>query len=201
MCGLVGVFWPNDKAPRDPAMASMLEIIAHRGPDGVENYRRPDGRYVVGFRRLAVIDLDTGDQPIADPVTNRILAGNGEIYNYLELRREETSYPYRTTGDMEVILPLASSIISTACLQWHYMMNHPINFYWPETVSELNRYTGLNSRAAASFLVPKLKRYLLPALLIGQSMKMPSPPILPTAMYQHLAPSSKMFTSFLPATS
>jgi len=108
MCGLVGVFWPNDKAPRDPAMASMLEIIAHRGPDGVDNYRRPDGRYVVGFRRLAVIDLDTGDQPIADPVTNRILAGNGEIYNYLELRREETSYPYRTTGDMEVILPLAS---------------------------------------------------------------------------------------------
>jgi asparagine synthase (glutamine-hydrolysing) len=108
MCGLGGVFWPKSKTPRDPNMTAILGSIAHRGPDGEEVFKSSDARYAVGFRRLAVIDLETGSQPIADLSSKRVLVGNGEIYNYLELRRDENNYPYKTSGDMEVILPLAS---------------------------------------------------------------------------------------------
>jgi len=86
----------------------MLSVLKHRGPDGDETYISEDRRYQAGFRRLAIIDLETGGQPIIEQDGARVLMGNGEIYNYKELRKEEPSYPYQTSGDMEVILPLAT---------------------------------------------------------------------------------------------
>jgi asparagine synthase (glutamine-hydrolysing) len=84
--------------------------MRHRGPDGTGEWASPDRRYICGFARLAIIDLATGDQPIVEADGRRVLMGNGEVYNYLELRREYPAYPYRTQGDMEVVLPLASAL-------------------------------------------------------------------------------------------
>jgi asparagine synthase (glutamine-hydrolysing) len=85
----------------------MLTTIAHRGPDGTGFWTSPDRRYACGFTRLAIIDLATGDQPIVERNGERVLMGNGEIYNYLELRGQFPDYPWLTGGDMEVVLPLA----------------------------------------------------------------------------------------------
>jgi asparagine synthase (glutamine-hydrolysing) len=80
--------------------------MTHRGPDGDDSYSSSDKRYRIGFRRLAIIDLEKGSQPIKDPDGNLVLAGNGEIYNYRELREMYGDYPWKTQGDMETILPL-----------------------------------------------------------------------------------------------
>ncbi len=76
------------------------------GPGG---HAGEDRRFQLGFNRLAIIDLETGDQPIVEDGGARVLAGNGEIYNYRELRNDPRcrDYAWQTQGDMEVVLPLA----------------------------------------------------------------------------------------------
>lgn len=108
MCGLAGIFRPDGQPPLGADLQAMARIMRHRGPDGTEIYRHPDDKYHAIFNRLAIIDLETGDQPIVEGDGRRVLMGNGEIYNYIELRRDEPNYAYQTKGDMEVILPLAS---------------------------------------------------------------------------------------------
>jgi len=108
MCGLAGLFLPKNTEPIGVDMDAMLRVMTHRGPDGDDRYSSSDKRYQIGFRRLAIIDIETGSQPIKDRDGNLILAGNGEIYNYQELRAMYRGYPWKTQGDMEVILPLAS---------------------------------------------------------------------------------------------
>lgn len=107
MCGLAGAFFPRSSMPRDIDLDAMLAVIRHRGPNGEGRYVSSDRRFQLGFRRLAIIDLATGDQPIVEDDGRRVLAGNGEVYNYLELRTDEPDYPYQTSGDIEVVLPLA----------------------------------------------------------------------------------------------
>ncbi len=108
MCGIAGLFLPRSAMPRAPDMDAMLAALTHRGPDGEGRWSSPDGRYHAGFRRLAIIDLATGDQPLHDADGQRVLIGNGEIYNYRELRAqpEAVVYPFRSQGDMEVVLAL-----------------------------------------------------------------------------------------------
>jgi asparagine synthase (glutamine-hydrolysing) len=110
MCGLAGLFVPRSVMTPVADLPAMLAAIRHRGPDGVGTWTSPDRRYACGFARLAIIDLATGDQPIVEGNGERVLMGNGEIYNYLELREECAGYPWRTRGDMEVVLPLASRL-------------------------------------------------------------------------------------------
>lgn len=108
MCGLAGLFLP-DAAPRHHAdLDAMLAIMRHRGPDGHGVHHSSDGRYVCGFTRLAIIDLETGDQPIV--AGQQVLCGNGEIYNYHELRTQCPDWPWRTKGDMEPVLALRQRI-------------------------------------------------------------------------------------------
>ena len=109
MCAIAGLFLPDGAKPLTADLARMLDVMAHRGPDGRAHHVSGDGRYQAGFARLAIIDLETGDQPIVEAGGARVLMGNGEIYNYLELRGrpEAGGYAYQTRGDMEVILPLA----------------------------------------------------------------------------------------------
>ena len=111
MCGLVGVFVPRNAAPVAADIPAMMAAIRNRGPDGEGRYDGPDRRYQAGFVRLAVIDLVTGDQPIEDPTGRFVLMGNGEVYNYRELRRlpQNREYPFRGESDMETILPLAAA--------------------------------------------------------------------------------------------
>jgi len=106
MCGIAGLFLPQRATVVDANMDAMLAAIRHRGPDGEGRYSTEDKRFQAGFRRLAIIDLETGDQPIVDENGGRVLIGNGEIYNFKELRAAYPDYPYRTRGDMETVLAL-----------------------------------------------------------------------------------------------
>jgi len=111
MCGLAGMFIPKNREPVDFDMDPVLDVIRHRGPDGDGRHVSDDRRYHAGFRRLSIIDPELSDQPLLSPDKSIVLLGNGEIYNYRELRQTEAvkDYPYQTKGDMEVILPLIAN--------------------------------------------------------------------------------------------
>ena len=108
MCGLAGLFLPDAAPALVPDLDAMLAVMAHRGPDGDGRHVSRDKRFHGVFARLAIIDLKTGDQPIVENGGERVLMGNGEIYNYRDLRDQLRSrgHGFRTEGDMEVVLPL-----------------------------------------------------------------------------------------------
>ena len=105
MCGIVGVLdtRPDGHAGVD-VVARMLETIAHRGPDdsGVHD----GGPAALGVRRLKIIDLDGGHQPMSNEDGTAWVAYNGEIYNHVALRRQltEKGHRFRTRCDTEVIV-------------------------------------------------------------------------------------------------
>jgi asparagine synthase (glutamine-hydrolysing) len=105
MCGLAG-FLNTDGMPASRRIAESMSVaIAHRGPDGhgVDS----DGPFAVGHRRLSIIDLtENASQPMRSQDDRYILAYNGEIYNFRELRREleALGHGFRSTSDTEVLL-------------------------------------------------------------------------------------------------
>ena len=99
MSGLAGGSW------QDRQLAAMVQELQHRGPDGSGIYADPERRCGLGHNRLSIIDLSTaGLQPMADASGRRWLVFNGEVYNYIELRKELAGYPFRSGTDSEVIL-------------------------------------------------------------------------------------------------
>jgi asparagine synthase (glutamine-hydrolysing) len=104
MCGIAGIV--NSDPARDAAMRRMLDALAHRGPDGEGIYH--DGLATLGHRRLSIIDLAGGQQPLRNADRSILLVCNGEIYNYRELRREleRDGYQFLTHSDCEVIIAL-----------------------------------------------------------------------------------------------
>ena len=104
MCGIAGMFVPLTANVPTVALTAMADAMLHRGPDGDGQWVRTDRRYQTIFRRLAIIDLKTGDQPLVSVGGQFVLTGNGEIYNYLELRNQFNAYQYKTQGDMETVL-------------------------------------------------------------------------------------------------
>src|ERR1700685_2069816 len=105
MCGIAGYFLRSRNADLSWAQAMGGEI-RHRGPDD-EGYRI-DGRMGLGMRRLSIIDLATGRQPIANEDGTVWVVSNGEIYNYRELRAilTRTGHRFRTRSDTEVLVHL-----------------------------------------------------------------------------------------------
>ena len=109
MCGICGFVGP---APVDRGvLARMTRVLEHRGPDddGFHIAEYEDGSAVgLGFRRLSIIDLDTGNQPIGNEDGSLQVVLNGEIYNYRELRAELIGRGHRfaTNSDTEVIVHL-----------------------------------------------------------------------------------------------
>ena len=105
MCGICGQFNFRDQAPvRRSDIETMTQSMAHRGPDD-------DGYFLAGpigfgFRRLSIIDLSGGHQPMSDQEESVWVIFNGEIYNFPELKRELQSYGhvFRTNSDTEVII-------------------------------------------------------------------------------------------------
>src|SRR5476649_59670 len=104
MCGVAGIV--SVRRDGTAALDRMLPVIAHRGPDD-------EGRYLgagvaLGHRRLSIIDLGSGHQPLHDASRTLWLVANGEIYNYIELRRdlEARGHQFLTGSDCEVILHL-----------------------------------------------------------------------------------------------
>src|SRR5438876_3099411 len=105
MCGICGQFNFTNNAPVDPEIIRrMADSIAHRGPDD-EGYF-VSGPIGLGFRRLSIIDLAGGHQPMADAEKTVWVIFNGEIYNFKELRLEleQLGYGFRTNCDTEVIV-------------------------------------------------------------------------------------------------
>ncbi len=102
MCGIIGIVHTN--APSYEANArAMLSCIAHRGPDGDGVHAFSNA--LLGHRRLSIIDLSTGAQPMFSPDKKVAVTFNGEIYGYKEIK-ENLDYPFQTTSDTEVILAL-----------------------------------------------------------------------------------------------
>lgn len=108
MCGLIAIFAPGDRTiARKSTIRAMLALIAHRGPDG-EGVHHVFGQALFGHRRLAIIDLELGAQPMLSADQRYTLVYNGEIYNYVELRGElqKEGIEFRTHSDSEVLLQL-----------------------------------------------------------------------------------------------
>ncbi len=132
MCGIAGVSWTKDGRPLpEDVLQQMLAVIEHRGPDdsgvyfsatrsiatgGVPQWqavgRSPDqsgaAGAALGHRRLSIIDLEGGHQPLANEDETVWIVFNGEIYNYRELRSglESRGHRFRTSSDTEVIVHL-----------------------------------------------------------------------------------------------
>lgn len=105
MCGICGQYNFKSLAPvRRADIEAMTESISHRGPDDDGYY--VDGPLGLGFRRLSIIDLSGGHQPMSDQEQTVWVIFNGEIYNFRELRRELESFGhvFRTNSDTEVII-------------------------------------------------------------------------------------------------
>ena len=120
MCGIAGGVWQNGAPPlTSDLVARMSDVLRHRGPDdaGVfesrihasRDERRQDGAdCALGFRRLSIIDLAGGHQPLANEDGTVWIVFNGEIYNYRELRPdlEARGHQFATHSDTEVIVHL-----------------------------------------------------------------------------------------------
>jgi asparagine synthase (glutamine-hydrolysing) len=106
MCGIAGWFSPEplERVNAEVVLERMLALIGHRGPDGAGMLL--DGSAVLGHRRLAIIDLNTGQQPMTIEDGAFALVYNGEIYNYKALRQQLLAggAHFATTSDTEVIL-------------------------------------------------------------------------------------------------
>lgn len=101
MCGIAGMFGPSASVG---GVAAMVAAERHRGPDAEMTTAVAPG-VVFGHARLGILDLsDAGRQPMTSATGQTAIIFNGEIYNYLELRRELVDYPYRTGTDTEVVL-------------------------------------------------------------------------------------------------
>ncbi len=105
MCGIAG--WAGEVGADGGTLARMCAAIRHRGPDAEGELVVP-GKVTLGFRRLAIIDLDRGDQPICDESRRVHVTCNGEIYNFRALRAEleAAGHRFATASDSEVIAHL-----------------------------------------------------------------------------------------------
>ena len=102
MCGIAG--YVSDNGISKDVLKAMTDRIAHRGPDGEGFYT--DDACALGHRRLAIIDLVTGDQPIYNEDQSIVVVFNGEIYNFQELREDlkQSGHAFRTQSDTEVLV-------------------------------------------------------------------------------------------------
>jgi asparagine synthase (glutamine-hydrolysing) len=103
VCGIAGALLLSDNAAL-PDPARMIATLRHRGPDGTGYFRSP--ACVLASARLSIIDLETGDQPVANEDESVWTVFNGEIFNFIELRAElqGVGHQFRTRSDTEVIV-------------------------------------------------------------------------------------------------
>src|SRR6266704_689399 len=111
MCGIAGIAYRDRERPvAESLVRRMCNALRHRGPDDEGVY--VNGAVGLGMRRLSIIDLSGGRQPIFNEDATKAIVFNGEIYNYRELRRELISRGHRlaTSSDTETILHLYEEI-------------------------------------------------------------------------------------------
>src|SRR3989344_2584931 len=102
MCGFIG--FTGTTANKRVILTKMMSQIAHRGPDSQDSYITEG--IALGFRRLSIIDLATGDQPLFNEDKSKVLVFNGEIYNYHSLREDliRKGHIFKTKSDSEVLI-------------------------------------------------------------------------------------------------
>ena len=111
MCGIAGMCDSSGVGPEGPGLVRLMcERLVHRGPDSSGFYVFPDEapRICLGVRRLSIIDLETGDQPLFNEDRTLALVFNGEIYNHVELRAEleQRGHRFRSGNDGETLVHL-----------------------------------------------------------------------------------------------
>ena len=107
MCGIMGIYHPQHLGDiKEQALRRMLSSMAHRGPDGQGIFR--DDSIILGHRRLSIIDLFTGSQPMSNEDSTIHICANGGIFNYKELMSdlEKRHHRFKTSCDIEVVLHL-----------------------------------------------------------------------------------------------
>ena len=103
MCGIVGFVDKRNKEEKQTLIKRMADRIKHRGPDGEGYY--VDDSIALGHRRLSIIDLSLGSQPMYNETEDIIIVFNGEIYNYIELKNElKDKHTFKTNSDTEVLV-------------------------------------------------------------------------------------------------
>jgi asparagine synthase (glutamine-hydrolysing) len=138
MCGIVGVLSLDGMADSS-VVERMSRALWHRGPDAHGTHMA--GRVGLGFRRLSILDLTpTGDQPMPSEDGRHVIVFNGEIFNYVELRRElqALGHRFRSTGDTEVLLH--------AYQQWGRDCLHRLNGMWAFLIHDTRTGTIFGSR-------------------------------------------------------
>ena len=139
MCGITGILhFDYKRKVQKSTLKKMTDIISHRGPDG-------EGFYVknnigLGHRRLSIIDLDTGDQPMFSTDGSIVLVFNGEIYNYIELREQlkKLGRHFTTNSDTEVVIQ--------AYEQWGFECQNKFNGMWALALWDARKQLLLLSR-------------------------------------------------------
>ena len=86
MCGIVGFIDRSDTTQKEQIVKNMMDTIVHRGPNSAGQFI--DEGAALGFRRLSIIDLEGGTQPIKNEDGTKIITFNGEIYNYQSIRED-----------------------------------------------------------------------------------------------------------------
>ena len=109
MCGITGFLQPGtaDVGELAATCTRMTDAIIHRGPDAGGVWVEPNFSLALGHRRLSIIDLsEAGAQPMVSASGRYVVSFNGEIYNFIRLRKEleASRYPYKGHSDTEVIL-------------------------------------------------------------------------------------------------
>src|SRR5437879_720692 len=107
MCGIAGIIQSDSSESLiRQTIRKMCDRMVHRGPADFGEY--VNGHVGIGMRRLSIIDLQTGRQPLSNEDGTIWVVFNGEIYNYRQLRKElqERGHRFRTTSDTEVIVHL-----------------------------------------------------------------------------------------------
>lgn len=123
MCGIAGYLHFNKTARAESSvLKSMTDCMSYRGPDGEGFYVQDN--LAMGHRRLSIIDLSSGDQPMYSSDRHKVLVFNGEIYNYIELKEELSALGHRfeTTSDTEVLIK--------AYEEWGYECQNKFNGMW-----------------------------------------------------------------------
>ncbi|MBI4377565.1 MAG: asparagine synthase (glutamine-hydrolyzing) [Nitrospinae bacterium] len=110
MCGIAGLFnYGNNTQVTEDLIIKMRDSMTHRGPDDAGIYLSPDKKVGLGHRRLSILDLSSaGRQPMCDSRGEVWIVYNGEVYNFIELRRglEEKGYRFKSHSDTEVLIYL-----------------------------------------------------------------------------------------------
>jgi asparagine synthetase B (glutamine-hydrolysing) len=115
MCGIVAAYAARDRVAVE-SVDRATRRLSHRGPDGQRVWISDDSRAALGHARLSIIDLATGDQPIASEDGSLRIVVNGEFYDFESLRRrlERYGHRFRTRSDSEVALHLTRTTATAA---------------------------------------------------------------------------------------